>query len=401
MLTGQTQKRFGKNEDPLEPKSIKDIKTMLDASGCGARIKNYKILSGIMFFEVENERDIERLGRKSYTQHYLVVGEDPNDKGHVAAIHLTDEAREVKTPHGSALTDTRGDISNVAWCSSFQFKRKILRNGKSSRSYSAIKSARRDYCEALLLEFDDLVPFKNQNWQAIQNVINRHQRLLYDEDDQPRPGAIGDESDDDDDQDDNHIPGPAPGNGADETYWRGEHNLLHRSDRDHLEYGDDYHDDDHGWTNVNDNVIDRDSDMEGDTIDTNQNHFDQYHSRSPSPPFIPHSRDSSPEVTDRTFHETTDDDDIDMDPYPAKNNSDLDDDLVIISESPEQPKLEPKVEPDPEVTITNEIAMLRSIDNNFIDLTGEPETEVIDLTGVEDSFINRNSSGIELIELEG
>ncbi|KAG9953759.1 hypothetical protein KCU85_g883, partial [Aureobasidium melanogenum] len=359
MLTGQTQKRFGENEDPLEPRSIQDIKTMLNASGHGARIKNHKILSGIMFFEVQEERDIKRLGRKSYVRHYLVAGEDPNDEGCVAAISLSDEERQVQTTHMSALNDTRGGISNVAWCSSLQLRRKILRNGKSSRSYTAIRSVRRDYCEALLLEFDDLVPFKNQNWQAIQNIINRHQHLLYDEDDQPRPEAMGDEPDNDDhDQ-------------------------------------DDYHDDDYG----RDNVIDRDSDMEDDTINDNQNHFDQYHSRSPSISFIPHFRSSSPEVID-TDDNDDDYDDIDIDSTPTRDDSNFDDDILIISDFPKQPKLEPKVEPDPEVTTTNGTAMVRST-KNFIDLTGEPDTEVIDLTGSEDSVVNRTSSGVELIELEG
>ncbi|KAH0354553.1 hypothetical protein KCU81_g1116, partial [Aureobasidium melanogenum] len=359
MLTGQTQKRFGENEDPLEPRSIQDIKTMLNASGHGARIKNHKILSGIMFFEVQEERDIKRLGRKSYVRHYLVAGEDPNDEGCVAAISLSDEERQVQTTHMSALNDTRGGISNVAWCSSLQLRRKILRNGKSSRSYTAIKTVRRDYCEALLLEFDDLVPFKNQNWQAIQNIINRHQHLLYDEDDQPRPEAVGDEPDDDD-------------------------------DHDH----DDYRDDDYG----RDNVIDRDSDVEDDTINTNLNRFDQYddHSLSPTHTFIPHSRDNSPEIVTTN---SLDDDDIDMGLTPTRNDSDLDEDLVIISDYPKQPKLEPKVEPDPEITTINKTAMIRST-NSFIDLTGEPDTEVIDLTGVDDPIVNRTSSGVELIELE-
>lgn len=84
---------------------------------------------------------------------------------------------------------------------------------------------------------------------------------------------------------------------------------------------------------------------------------------------------------------------------------------VDTSRSPKRPKLKHQFEPGLEVITTIENTRLRNI-INFIDLTGEPDTTdefvrsgssnimVINLTEVGDLVVKRNSSGIELIELE-
>lgn len=59
-----------------------------------------------------------------------------------------------------SVDDTRGGIAEVAWCSSLQLKRKILPSGTVSRSYTAIRNARRDYCKELLNRLDDFKTFR-------------------------------------------------------------------------------------------------------------------------------------------------------------------------------------------------------------------------------------------------
>lgn len=168
MLSGQTQRVFGYDEKPLTPDSIRDVQLLLSGSHPRVRIRNHKIVSDIMFFEVFHTRYIQRLGRMSYIRHYLVAGEDPREKGCIAAIYLSTEKQEVRTANMTGLWDTRGGRSHVAWCSAFQFLRAITAGGKDSRSVSAILLARRDYCEELLKPLDDSIPLDRQDWQALQ-----------------------------------------------------------------------------------------------------------------------------------------------------------------------------------------------------------------------------------------
>ncbi|CAD0099387.1 unnamed protein product [Aureobasidium mustum] len=165
MPTGQTQRRFGAREKALEPRSIKDIRNMLNPATRGTRIRNHKTIAGIMFFDIDCVRLVERTGRMTYFRHCLVAGEDPHEEGCLAAMYLSDEAGVLRTTHMRSIDDTRGGIPEVAWCSSLQLKRKIFTNGTESRSYTAIRNLRRDYCKELLGLFDDSRPFDNQNWQ--------------------------------------------------------------------------------------------------------------------------------------------------------------------------------------------------------------------------------------------
>jgi hypothetical protein len=167
MLTGQTQRVFGLNEKPLTPDSIRDVRRLLNGAHPRVRIRNHKIVSGIMFLEVLHTQHIQRLGRMSYIRHYLVAGEDPREKGCIAAIYLSTELQEVRTANMTGLWDTRGGKHYIAWCSAFQFLRGITPAGKDSRSVSRILSTRRDYCEKLLKPLDDSIPLDRQDWQAI------------------------------------------------------------------------------------------------------------------------------------------------------------------------------------------------------------------------------------------
>ncbi|KAG9523382.1 hypothetical protein KCV07_g2376, partial [Aureobasidium melanogenum] len=365
MPTGQTQLRFGPREKALEPGSIKDIRRMLNPATNGTRIRNHRTIAGHMFFEIDDARTVERTGRRAYVRNYLVLGEDLHEAGCVAAMYITDGPKP------------------LAWTTH-------MRSAKQKLHSSSLNS--------------------QKNWQAIQRMIDRYKYLLPARHRRPKPDAVGSMGDDDA-NDDNRHPGPA----SDDDYsWRDDLDLLNRPESPDSDLNlnvesehsqDVVLDDDQDIVDTND--IDDYVHMEDDTINTDQNRFEHYDDRSLSSMFVPHSRDNSPEIITRAFHDAPDDDDIDMDPNPTRVDSDLGDDLVFISQSPKQPKLEPKVEPGPEVTTTNRNAMLRSIDN-FVDLTGEPDTEVIDLTGVEDPVVNRsnssielrNSSGIELIELE-
>lgn len=217
-------------------------------------------------------------------------------------------------------------------------------------------------------------------------MIDRHKYLLPARRRRPKPDAAGSMGDDDTNDDDEN----AEPDSDDDYSWRDGLDLSNRPGSPDADLDVDVEpepehnqdvvpDDDQDIVNMDD--IDDYIHMGNDTINADQNRFDHYDDRSPSPTFIPHSRDNSPEIITRAFHDTPDDDDTDMDPNPTRLDSDLDDDLIFISQSPKQPKLEPRVEPGPEVTTTNRNAMLRSIDN-FIDLTGEPDTEVIDLNGL-------------------
>ncbi|KAH0260799.1 hypothetical protein KCU91_g14400, partial [Aureobasidium melanogenum] len=363
MPTGQTQRRFGLREKALEPDSIKDIREMLNPATRGTRIRNHKLISGHLFIEVDCVRKVERTDRWAYVRNYLVLGEDPHEAGCVTAMYLTDGPNPMAwTTHMKSVTDTRGGVPEVAWCSSLQLR-------------GLTKSA-----------------FNNQNWQAIEQEIDRHKYLLPARHRGPKPNAVASMGDDDTNDDDEN-----PGADSDDDYsWRDDLDPLNRpesADPD-LDFQGDVPDDDQEVVDMGD--IDDHVHMEDDTINTNQNLFDPYDDRLPSPTFVSHSKDSPPEIITT---DSLDDDDIDMNSNPIRDDSALDDDLVIISDFPKQPKLEPKVEPAPELTTTNKIVMLRST-NNFIDLTGEPDNEVIDLTGFDDLIVNRTSSGVEIIELE-
>lgn len=167
MPTGQTQKVY-ENEKVLAPESIRDVHRMLDGSNLRVQIRKYKILSGLMFFEVPHAQYIERLGRMSYVRHFLVVGEDPQEKGCIAASYLGPEAQRLYTLHMKDLNDTRGGKRNIAWCTALQLQRKIFPSGTNSRSYTAITDVRTAYCKELLKALNDRVAFENQNWRAVQ-----------------------------------------------------------------------------------------------------------------------------------------------------------------------------------------------------------------------------------------
>jgi hypothetical protein len=115
MPSGQTQLVFG-NEAALLPESIRDVRRLLNGANPRVRIRNHRIVSGVMFLEVPHTQYVERLGRMSYVRYYLVAGEDPKEKGCVAAMYLSVEARKLLTVHMVDLYDTRGGKPNIAWC---------------------------------------------------------------------------------------------------------------------------------------------------------------------------------------------------------------------------------------------------------------------------------------------
>ncbi|KAG9661754.1 hypothetical protein KCU64_g2371, partial [Aureobasidium melanogenum] len=410
MPTGQTQLRFGPREKPLEPGSIKDIRRMLNPTTRGTKITNHRTINGIMFFEIADVRWVKRTLRLVNVRRFLVAGEDPHEEGCLAAMHLTDEARELWTTHMRGVDDTRGGIPEVAWCSSLQLKRKIFPSGTVSRSYTAIRNARRDYCKELLSLFDDSTSFDNQNWQDFQNVINRHRHLLNDDGFQRRLENLDTKPDDNNDQDD------PPDSDIDGDYLDDDHYRDDGNGNDHprrLTSGGNGSEENHP-DDERENLMAADQyfhDIGGAEAD----HFDCYGNRSPSPTFIPHSRHTSPEIGStaraqkRKRFDQIDIVDIDLDVSPDENR--FGNDLTQLSRSSKRPKVEPKVEPGSEVTVTNKYTTFRNM-NNIVDLTGEPDTtdesvtsgsrskEVIDLTEVEDPVVNRRSSGIELIELE-
>jgi hypothetical protein len=174
MPTGQTQLVY-KNEKALAPESIRDVQQMLKRSRLGSQIRNHRIVSGIMFFEISRDQHVRQRGWHSYVRYHLVGGEDPKDEGCIAAMHLSPVAGELITLHMKGLWDTRGGNPNVAWCTAFQFQRKIFPSGTNSCSYTAIKDARVTYCKDLLRLFDESVDFERQNWQAVQVCHNSHQ----------------------------------------------------------------------------------------------------------------------------------------------------------------------------------------------------------------------------------
>ncbi|KAG9965470.1 hypothetical protein KCU61_g1666, partial [Aureobasidium melanogenum] len=406
MPTGQTQLRFGPREKALEPGSIKDTRRMLNPTTRGTKITNHRTINGIMFFEIADVRWVKRTPRLVNVRRFLVAGEDPHEEGCLAAMHLTDEARELWTTHMRGVDDTRGGIPEVAWCSSLQLKRKIFPSGTVSRSYTTIRNARRDYCKELLSLFDDSTSFDNQNWRDFQNVINRHRHLLNDDGFQRRLENLDTKPDNNNDQDD------FPDSNIDGDYL----------DDDH--YRDDGNGNDHPrrLTSRGNGSEENHAEDEQQNLMAADEDFhdvggaeDYYGIRSPSPNFIPHSRHTSPEIggatgaQKRKSFDDIDIIDIDLDVSPDETR--FGNDLTQLSRSSKRSKVEPKIEPDSEVTVTNKYTTFRNM-NNIIELTGEPDTtdesvrsgsrskEVIDLTEVEDPVVNRRSSGIELIELE-
>ena len=148
---------------------------MLGESRLTSQIRKYRTVSGLMFFEVSRAHWIERRGYAPYFRYHLVAGEDPTEKGCLVSMHLSRRAQYLIPLHMKSMWDTRGGIPNIAWCSAFQFKRKIFPSETNSRSYSAVRRARRDYCKELLRVFDDSLSFENQNWQAIQVCLGSAQ----------------------------------------------------------------------------------------------------------------------------------------------------------------------------------------------------------------------------------
>jgi hypothetical protein len=114
MANGQTQLVY-KDEEALIPRSIGDVQQMLERSRLGSQIRHYKIVSGIMFFELtRTQYNVKRRGFTSYVRYHLVTGEDPKDKGCLVSMHLSPEAQYLITLHMKDLWDTRGGMVNVA-----------------------------------------------------------------------------------------------------------------------------------------------------------------------------------------------------------------------------------------------------------------------------------------------
>lgn len=230
-------------------------------------------------------------------------------------------------------------------------------------------------------------------------MIDGHRYLLPGNNTPHRPEMIGDEFDYGDDQD--HDPGPHPAryDGEDENnndYWINELGLLQKS-ADALGNDDeDFENHERMVFSVNEDM-DEDLDMEDGTTTARKTRHHYNKDRPSRSVSIPRSRHTSAETAPNISTQSgTDDDDLDLVMYTADNAPDLDINRVSTSQSPRQPKPEPKIEPSPEVTITNEDTLFRSM-NNFIDLT---RPEVIDLTQVKDLVVKKHSSGIDLIELE-
>ncbi|KAI5208569.1 hypothetical protein E4T39_01424 [Aureobasidium subglaciale] len=428
MLSGQTQLRF-KNEQALEAQSIKDIQNMLDHASPGTRIENYRIVLGLMFFEIRNTRRVEKLQRVVQFQRFLVIGEDKNQKGCLAAMSLSDgvNPRAIVT-HMRGLNDTRGGIPEVEWCTCLQLSG-LTRAGRPSKSYWAHRRTRLIYYKELLGQFNDLFPFKDQNWRAIRDVIDSRKHLLYDHDEKheletndpdPTHGQNDVDDSDSDDNSDNKFytyRRPKPEHGLDPA--DDDDNFLHTSDPDlndedldlgnddnrpdfdnedmhsDLDDGDDLSDLDQEPSNANDHPeSDQDTldDEENDEGDNNSPNFDVFgdldndmdtdedlsevrNARSPSPLIRSQSRNDSPEYISI-------DDDIDMD---------MDIDLPVMRKSPIRLKVE-VVSPEPRVVtqadrtrlggMKNPVDMTKDDDGpitDYIDLTEDPTTEVIEL----------------------
>jgi hypothetical protein len=422
MASGQTQLVY-KDEEALTPRSIGDVQQMLERSRLGSQIKDYKIVFGIMFFEVtRTQYNVKRRGFTSYVRYHMVAGEDPKEKGCLVSMHLSPEAQYLTTLHMKDLWDTRGGIVNVAWCTAFQFKRSVY----DSRSYWAIRKARRNYCKALLRLLDASLDLENQDWQAIrvcagshttaylanryQKVIDDHKKLFQEcrryrhRDQSVEPGADdSDDHDDDPDHDsdqrrladagpdeddgpnehsDNHGPGPNDSDDDDgnDQDWRTQLNRLRR-DRQHdfePENNEDNSPDDEPNLLDTQDDIDKDFNMEEDI------HGDD---RSSSPVFVPHSRQTSPETI--------------MHPNDRENLSEVNsEDFSEIDI-----KLEPKVEPEE----TEHHFARHEQTHNVIDLTedsdestsgGSSTMEVIDLTEDQEPMTdsNRDRTVIDLTQ---
>jgi hypothetical protein len=440
MVSGQTQLVYT-DEEALSPRSIEDVKQMLDRSELGSQIRHYKIVSGIMFFEVtRTQYNVKRRGFTSYVRYHLVTGEDPMEKGCLVSMHLSPEAQYLITLHMSTLWDTRGGIVNVAWCTAFQFKRRILSSGNDSRSYWAIRKARRNYCKALLRLLDDSLDLENQDWQAIQvcagshttlYLANKYQKEIDDHKKlfeeckhyRHRNRSVEPGADDDDDQDDD--PGHdfdqrrlAAGPGEDDELadhngqdWRTRLNRLRRDrqlDPEPENDDEDAPDDDPDRFEIEEitsagfgmqAAIDEDLDME-DNLD--EDRFDYPDDRSSSP-FIPHSRQTSPE-TIRHPNDIGNLSEIDIDDFSGiKNNRTVNTRSSTRLDSLEV-KLEPKVEPEEEAMAQIQYRFTRPIrTHDLIDLTEDTDDstrggtsilEMIDL--IEDPEPSENSNRYEI-----
>ncbi|THZ87023.1 hypothetical protein D6C84_02066 [Aureobasidium pullulans] len=303
MLSGQVQSRF-KNEKALEPSAIEDLQKLLDETAPGYKVINHRTISGLTFFEMEHMK-WDKLFIVPEIWCFLVVGEDPNNAaGCIAAMRLATRygVRNGKaiTTHGRRLNDTRGGIPIVAWCDAFQFKRTYTRGGRITSSYTALQKVRVRYCRRLLERFAAQDSFRNQDWQAIQDIVDEYQDLLhlngiprrpndgYRPRNAPRPPpnhgnnaqnqnlgpADDDDSDDSDDENDFHY-----------NHYRTatSSSARSRSRRTGLDHED----------NDLDQGLDDIDDYRGVTADDDDG-------RQPSPLFEPRSRSDSPEPTTTT-----------------------------------------------------------------------------------------------------
>ncbi|KAI5259327.1 hypothetical protein E4T42_00044 [Aureobasidium subglaciale] len=194
MLSGQTQRRYGIHERKLEPEDIKDIKNMLDRSSAGTKIKNYKVISGLMFFEVRHRRWHKGLHQVADVRRYLVLGQDNNEEGYLAAMYLTDLAHSAITTHGTTLKDTRGGFPEVDFCSLLQLKG-LTKRGNPSKSYDAHLRTRKKFCKAVLGQLKDSLTWKSQDWKAVLDEINSCKHLLRDNDDNEKHESEADDPD--------------------------------------------------------------------------------------------------------------------------------------------------------------------------------------------------------------
>ncbi|KAH0289325.1 hypothetical protein M436DRAFT_64350 [Aureobasidium namibiae CBS 147.97] len=314
------------------------------------------------------------------------------------------------------LWDTRGGIPNIAWCSAFQFKRKIFRSGTNSRSYTAIRRARRDYCKELLEVFDDSLSFENQNWQAVQTIIDAHKRLFQEcQCEQCRMRRLearaGDGDDDDADNDpNNRNDHPEPdrndndddddGDDGNQRTWQHELSRLRRrrllgsatgnNEEDLLDDDQNLVDmEDDNNPNVDMENISEDVDMDDDAVNTDDIVFGD--GSQSSSWFVPRSREASPD----------DDACIGSGNNDLDDNSDIDYESIFgmrlgrrrtptspsVPDSPITPKLEPKPEPETEIITYTKYTRFRQT------------CDLIDLTGEDDDSMGSDNSGMEVIEL--
>ncbi|THY29442.1 hypothetical protein D6D01_03549 [Aureobasidium pullulans] len=316
MLSGQVQSRF-ENEKALEPSAIEDLQKLLDETAPGYKVINHRTISGLTFFEMEHMK-WDKLVLVPEIWCFLVVGEDPNNAaGCIAAMRLATRygVRNGKaiTTHGRRLNDTRGGIPIVAWCDAFQFKRTYTRGGRITSSYTALQKVRVRYCRRLLERFATQDSFKNQDWQAIQDIVDEHQDLLHlngiprRPNDGYRPRNAPQPLPNHGNNARNQNPGPPDDDDSDdsddENYFRYNHyrtatssSARSRSRRTGLHHEDD--DLDQGLDDIDD--------YRGVTADDDDG-------RQPSPLFEPRSRSDPPEPTTTTNTQPEyDDEEVDM-----------------------------------------------------------------------------------------